>query len=501
MKLSFLFTHHMVLQRNKPIRIWGEGCGEITVSLNGSSVTVPSESGKWLATLPEMEAGGPYTLTVCGEGETVTLTDVLVGEVWIAAGQSNMEHPTMAAENGLELAKSAENPNLRLFHVPRHYIPGVDHCSWYFEPALQTDRPWMLCSEETALHFSAIGWGFGRRLQEFLQVPVGIICCNHGATNVETWIPQEVIDTHPALAYARQSQKDTLEKLDLDAYDKEFRYRAYLQDIRLSCLDAMKAARELTTWEYNRYMGLQPLGPNMPLGPYHYQWPGLLYETMVSRIVPFAARGVLWYQGESNAADNLIRRNYRDIFAVMVDCWRNAFREELPFLTVQLAPFGGEWLAKDCWIPLIQQQIEATQTIDKVYMVTSTELGEEENIHPLRKDDFAGLLFKAAKTHTYGQPEPYSGPVFRCIEKTPEGYAVFFDRAEGGLVCDGPVAELQVLAGGVWQDVSAQLRGNALIIPTPEGAEQLRLGKENFFRLNLKNTTGYLAAPFWVSLS
>lgn len=502
MKLAFIFTDHMVLQRRKPIRIWGEAQGNVTVTIAENSVTVPAEEGKWQAVLPAMEAGGPYTVTVQGDGETLTLADVLVGEVWIAAGQSNMEHPVMAAEGGLDAAVSAENPNLRLFTVPHYSRPHEERWRWLFEPVYLQDKPWELCTEETALHFSAIGYFFGARLQKLLNVPVGIISCNMGATNVETWLPENVVANHPDLAHARESMDAFWNSSEAETYDAHYQNSCQLMNIQCSTIDAMTAVRSMALDDYHRYIGPRPLPENGKLvGPCGVRWPSLYWNTMTSRIVPYTARGVLWYQGESNTDTNLKYDNYYNLFSILVDSWRKRWQDELPFLTVQLAPF--DWPSTDNradgWNRVINHQIKASQEIPGVSMITSSDIGDPNNIHPLKKEDFAHRLFLAAKKEIYGQDGEYSGPVFREATMDGDRVRVSFDHAGSGLVCQGDVAELEVCgADGCFHPAEAVIQGSDLLVSCEAVANprQIRLGKSNYFQLNLYNQDGFIAAPF-----
>ena len=498
MKLAFIFTDHMVLQRRKPIRIWGEAQGNVTVTIAEHSVTVPAEEGKWQAVLPAMEAGGPYTLTVRGDGETVTLSDILIGEVWIAAGQSNMEHPVMAAEGGLAAAASAENPNLRLFTVPHYSRPNEERWRWLFEPVYLQDKPWELCTEETALHFSAIGYFFGARLQKLLNVPVGIISCNQGATNVETWLPEDVVANHPALGHARKIIEEFWNHPESKDFEENYQTFVHRMNVQCATIDAMTAVRSLPLPDYHRYIGPKPLPWNDALiGPGGVRWPSGYWNTMTSRIVPYAARGILWYQGESNTDTNLEYGNYFELFSIMVDAWRKLWKDALPFLTVQLAPFEMPGRV-DGWNQVINHQIKASQEIPGVSMITSSDIGDPANIHPLKKEDFAHRLFLAARKEIYGMEGEYSGPVFRQVTREGDMLRITFDHAESGLTSQGTVAELEVCeADGIFRPAVSVIQGCDLLVSSPvKNPTKIRLGKSNYFQLNLYNRDGFIAAPF-----
>lgn len=498
MKPAFLFTDHMVLQRRKPIRIWGEAQSDVTVTLCDNCVTVPAKDGKWLAELPAMEAGGPYTLTIQGDGESVELADVLIGEVWIAGGQSNMEHPVMAAEGGLAAAAFAENPNLRLFTVPHYSRPGEQRWRWLFEPVYLHDTPWQLCTEESALHFSAIGYFFGARLQKLLNIPVGIISCNQGATNVETWLPEDVVANHPALAPARAYMEEFRNSPEAADYDENYRTMCHRMNVQCATIDAMTAVRNLPLEEYHYFIGPRglPWDDGRP-GPGSVHWPSLYYNNMVSRIVPYSARGVLWYQGESNADSNLQYHNYFDLFSVLVEQWRKLWNNDLAFLTVQLAPFDAS--SPDGWNQVINHQIRAAREIPGVSMITTSDIGDPVNIHPLKKEEFAHRLFLAAKKEVYGMAGEYSGPVFRSAVPEGDAIRVSFDHADSGLACQDDIAELAVCGqDGIFHPASGSLDGCDLLVNcgVVSDPKQVRLGVSNYFQLNLYNNDGFIAAPF-----
>ena len=172
MKLPALFSDHMVLQQGKFLPVWGEGSGKVCVRLGDQRAYALCEEGHWHCTLPPMPAGGPYTMTVQDEHSSVSITDVMIGEVWLAAGQSNMEHPTFAVEDGLARAAAGVNERIRFFTVPRRTRPDFTGRRWHFESVAAVDTGWDVCSEESILHFSAIGAFFAQLLEKAEQTAV-----------------------------------------------------------------------------------------------------------------------------------------------------------------------------------------------------------------------------------------------------------------------------------------------------------------------------------------
>ena len=493
MKLSVLFSDHMVLQRNKPINLWGEGEGKVCVELDGKKYYTVCHTGKWSLVIPPMPAGGPYKLIISDRLSSVTLRDVMVGEVWLAAGQSNMEHPLFTSSGGLEDAKKMNNPNIRFFTVPRRTEPDFDGYRWHFESVKAEDTPWQLCTEQTALHFSAIGGLFADLLQKSENVAVGIISCNFGGTRIEAFIDERRIFSNPKLKRLQNFCNDTLENLDIDEYNKQCeRYYKEMSDECQSC-DALELLNKLGTYDFARYDPIKwPKEP--PAGPRWQNWPGVLYKNMVKRIIPFTLNGVLWYQGESNIYAHW---EYFELFKEMVQKWRDDWNNELPFFTVQIAPFR---YAKPQGAPLlVEQQIKAAKDINGVYLVSSTDIGEPDNIHPSNKRVIAERLFNAVQSVMFGKKKEYSGPVASEAYRMENKIIIKFDHADGGLFADGEIKELYIV-GGEGNTVSAnyEICGSTLSvwadeIPSPTGVQ---LGFANFCEITLKNKAGYAAVPF-----
>lgn len=378
MKLDYMFTDHMVLQRRRPIRIYGIGDGYVTATLGDASVRVLSRGGKWMAELPPMEAGGPYELTVSDSVMSVTLTDILIGDVWIAGGQSNMEQPTFATEGGFEAAAKGENEQIRFFTVPRRTAPEIEKYGWHFEAVWSADTPWERCTEESILHFSGIGFYFAQKLQREQGVPVGIISCNFGATPAEAWMDESRIRPDGELAYLLDNMASSLCNTDPDEYERIYaEYEDHFNHLCTTC-DAVETAREQGPAKFARTLTI-PKPPEPVVGYRSHRWPGVLFHHMVERIAPFAVRGVLWYQGESNAGT---ADTYAAVFKAMVESWRALWDEELPFFQVELARFKG--LAQQFDVVRAQQKL-ATEIIPAVYMIPAYDIGEDDNIHPIKK--------------------------------------------------------------------------------------------------------------------
>ena len=500
MKLSPIFSNHMVLQRNKPIRIWGEGNGEITVTLNNQTQTATSEDGKWTVTLSPEAAGGPFELTVCAQKEKIVLSDVMIGDVWLAAGQSNMECVTFLASDGISDAqKFGNNKNIRYFTVPRRTKEGEEVYRWHFESVLSSDKEWEVSTENTALHFSAIGFWFANLLQKEENIPVGIISCNFGGTRIESWIDYDLIQTEAALDYAKKEYTDILNNLEFNSYINERENQ--LSNVKEFCgkFNALEMSKQMGIKQFAVNPGL-PWPAPPPMGPYCENFGGVLFENMIKRITPIGIAGVLWYQGESNAGT---AEHYSKAFSVMVKNWRAAFQDKLQFLTVQIAPYS-RYAAEDARAVLNREQLLATYENDKVAIVTTGDVGEADNIHPLNKKTVAQRLFAAAQSTVYGKGNEYCGPVAHTAVLRKDGkIAIDFEHANQGLRPNSNVNNVYVSdEQGNFAPANAYTKEKLLIIDCAGIAKPkaVKMGWQNYAHIDLYNAEGFPAMPFYFEL-
>lgn len=496
MKLPVLFSDHMVLQRNKPIKIWGEGTGAVTAELDGTVVRTYASNGKWSLVMPSKQAGGPYTLKVTDDNGSVTVSDVYIGEVWIASGQSNMEMITFTAQDGFETAaKFGNNDKIRLFTVPRRTTPEFNGYNWHFESVKAEETPWGICTEDAALHFSAIGFYFAARLQAEQGVAVGIISCNYGGSRIEAFIEADRIFSRKEFAHYYDWCQETLSELNYDEYLKNYYCCVDKRSKRCETVNAIDKVREMGIEEFGKADLLDGCPPPSEYGPKHYSWPGVVWENMIKSVIPYSVKGVLWYQGESNATKS---EYYCGLFSLMVDLWRQAWDDDLPFITVQITPHAFAPAAR-IWPDLIQQQIKATRTVDGVYMVTTSELGTHGNIHSLRKFPVAERVFLAAESQVYGKGGEYCGPIYREAVRDGNRLRISFDHAESGLKAMPTVSEIYVAGeDGVFKPADVDFCGSQLLVwndavPVPVYAE---MGYKNFCTIDLYNNDGFVAAPF-----
>jgi len=454
-KLSRAFGNHMVLQQEQPIRLFGSADpGEkVTAELAGQTATATAgEKGRFRIELPAMKADGKsHTLTVKGQN-TITLTDVLLGEVWICSGQSNMEWSVGGTLNAKEEIAAANHPQIRLFNVPGHVQGPV--------PSDDPRGSWQLCSPNTIRGFSAVGYFFGRSLQKELNVPIGLVGTNWGGTRIEPWTPPVGFQQVPQL-------KDYVASLD----------------------------------------SIDPAKPSKPKGGATY-----IYNGMVHGLIPLSVRGAIWYQGESNAGDGL---RYEYLKEALVKGWRTVFENNnLSFYWVQLANFRGpdNNPAGGGWGPVREGQRRALR-LPKTGMAVIIDIGNARDIHPRNKQDVGARLALLALAKDYGRDIVPCGPLYKSMKIEGNKIRISFDHVGGGLITakkeglnptqETSGAELTHFAiqadDGKWHWAKASFEGETVVV-WAEGVvkpKHVRFGyQSNPVGINLYNKQGLPASPF-----
>ncbi|GAA5118821.1 hypothetical protein JIN84_22600 [Luteolibacter yonseiensis] len=475
--LPSVFSDHMVLQRGMAIPVWGRATAgaEVTATLAGKSATTKAgDDGTWKIELPSLDAGGPYQLKVSSGAATRDFSDVLVGEVWLCSGQSNMDF-TLAktakrsfsgATDWEKEVAAADHPQLRTFSA-----------EWKMNEFPQRDVPgkWTICTPQTAGDFSAVAYYFGRGLQERLKVPVGLVTCAYGASTIESWIRGETLAAHPQF-------KDLLK--NFSTKNRTFR------DDPKPFLDYGVALAKFKG-------GKAPKNPD-PFQDQHN--PYVLHNGMISPVVPYAIRGAIWYQGESNMNT---RKLYADLQQSLIEDWRDLWgNPDLPFYFVQLAahktpsvePGGGQ-------LTEMREAQAKSLAIPHTGMVVTTDIGDEKDVHPRNKLDVGKRLARLALVKTYGMSGESSGPIFR--ESAVEGnrIRIRFDHTGGGLVAKGGTLGQFAIAGGdgkfVWADAAIEGDGVVVSSPSVSSPTQVRYAwGDNPAGANLYNTEDLPAAPF-----
>lgn len=468
LKLATIFTDHMVLQANKPIKIFGEGEGEGEIEFLGARYKAYATGNSWCVSLPEQKYGGPYELTLVSEGNTIKLSDIYIGEVWFAGGQSNMEMPLFRVDDGLEMARHAENNLIRFFRVPRQFKKNTPTHGSHFVKTEDIDTPWRLCNELEASLASAVGYEVVRRVQEALGCAVGLIECNWGARTIETFIDKKYFYEYDFLRPQIEAYNKALSELDRDAYEREIdeilKKREQIYKNHPDMLELLKRRGvQGSVWCEGEQM------PEPAYGPYYLDCPGTLYESMVSKLVPFAMQGVLWYQGESNDA-----KDYAKKYLVFMKCFREAFEnKELSFYATELAPF--EYDGKDDalvtdpnnWGFKREQQMLATEVGENNYLVTTMQIGDMFDIHPMRKLELGRRMALKVLKYSYGFDIDADQPTYKSATFEENKVTIELNHARGLFTRHGWV--FKIYAGdenGSLERVEAQIVDDKIVLNT-----------------------------------
>ncbi len=472
-RLPHLFTDHMVLQRDRPIRVWGwadEG-EKITVALDSKSTRTVARNGKWSVTLPRHKAGGPHTLVVQGNNR-IEVQDILMGEVWICSGQSNMQWPlNRSFESGQVIADSRNNW-LRLFSVPRERAA---------EPQEDVSAAWQVCGPDTVPDFSAVAYYFGRDLHAALKVPIGLIHTSWGGSPAEVWMRWDLLATHPDY---RQTLLDPWTETE----------RKYLAE-----LEAWKTeAAEL------RAEGKEP-SRSAPRQPWR---PSELYNAMIAPLLPFPIAGAIWYQGEANAGRAF---QYRHLFLNLIENWRKDWGQgDFPFLAVQLAPWDknrkrapDEIAAvpgESDWAELREAQLLATKLLKNVGLAVITDYGDKDDIHPTQKEPVGARLALLARSIAYKHKIVASGPTFKKLKIKKNRAILSFDHVGGGLEARGGKLRGFALCGedGQFLWANAEINDDTVVVTHPliNDPTEVRYGWADYPIVNLFNREGLPASPF-----
>lgn len=442
MKLSEMFESNMVLQQGRPVPVWGEAADEdvVQITLAGQCAYAVAKGGMFRATLPALPAGGPHTLTACCKGESIRLEDVYVGEVWLAGGQSNMEMPLLCASGAKRYLEETPFPILRLKTLSRRSRPGNQQFGFHFLPESSAPQPWRKADRESAALFSAIGCIFGMEISKHLNTPVGIISCNWGGTKVQPWVSPQTIASSPIFAGDDDAFKELRAHLGDQAASSQSAFERAVEAMARSSEEIVLSSLENPLYYWN-LDGRLPWPPDGAEGDPNE--PGCLYTHMLSRVFPFAMRGVLWYQGESSAQMEDVSRYEAEMRALIRD-WREAFENDrLIFLITQLAPYDTSRRAMPCnWMKIREQQRRLAQECSDVFLGCIPDLGDARNIHPTHKIEAGVRMAQLARECVYAQPICGQGPVALYVLSTPHGVIVCFSHAEGLFFDTPPYIEL-----------------------------------------------------------
>jgi sialate O-acetylesterase len=455
-----LFTDGMVLQREIAVPIWGTAdTGEkITIEFNGQTVSTTAADGKWIVRLKPLKAGGPFTLKI----NDLTLKNVLVGDVWICSGQSNMEWPMRRTENADTEIANANFPMIRLFSVPRTEINA---------PQTDIKSSWQECTPANIADFSAVGYFFARDLQKNLNVPIGLIDNAVGGSPAESWTQTELLNG--------------------DAEYKQFHanYPAAMERY------AQAVEKHKEAVEKAKAAGTKP--PNAPGRPW---MPSGLYNGMLVPLMPYAIKGAIWYQGESNAGRAY---QYRRLFPTMIQNWRERWGQgDFPFLFVQLAAFGPNTpkIGDSDWAELREAQTLTLTASPKSGMASAIDVGTYDDIHPKMKQPVGARLALAARAVAYNQKLVFAGPMYAGMKADGNKIALKFNHVGSGLEAKGGELKGFMIAGEdkIWREAKAEIKGKQVIVSSPEVTKPVavRYAWAKYPTVNFYNKEGLPANPF-----
>ncbi|MEO7414964.1 MAG: sialate O-acetylesterase [Opitutaceae bacterium] len=472
-KLASPFTDHMVLQREMPVPVWGwADAGEkVTVRFAGQNASATAGAdGTWRVDLAALSTSAESRYFVVTGKNTITLNDVLVGEVWLGSGQSNMDFSVskkVKSFAGLineeaEIA-AANHPQIRMF---------VGQAQKAFTPQPAVGGQWLVCSPETVPGFSAVGYLFARELQKELKVPVGIMVESFGASCAHAWIRREAMLENPAF------------KAVLDKFDEQV--KAHVPMTAAGQAQQKEAAAKAKAAGQRA-----PAGRRDPVQDQHN--PTVMFNGMIAPIVPYAIRGVLWYQGESITAPKELFPRWNDL---LVTDWRKLWGRELPFYAVQLAALDNSSNS-----PQVREWQTEILKLPNTGLAITIDIGDPKDVHPHHKAPLGDRLARLALANTYGRKMEFSGP--RVEDTTLERGAVRieFSHCEGGLVAkDGELKTFEVAGpDGKYFPANAKIEGKTLLLRSPEVPAPIaaRYAWSNYPEgANLSNSSGLPAAPF-----
>jgi len=477
-KLASPFTSHMVLQCDLKVPVWGtaEPGEKVTVEFAGRKKSATADaSGKWRVNLNAMKVSAEgRTLTITGSltAQPIQLDDVLVGEVWLCSGQSNMDFTVAKTEkyyfagvtNEAAEVAAANYPRIRMFSgewtrscTPCNTIAGA----------------WKVCTPENVREFSAIGYFFARDLHRELNVPVGILTLTYGASTAQAWIRREAIAANPKL------------KPVLDEFDAKMKAYVPPTDVELkqwqAAVDRAKAA------------GKRPPRRPKPNPDQDQHNPTVLFNGMIAPVVPCAIRGILWYQGESITPPKELFPLWNE---TLINDWRKLWGRELPFYFCQLAA-----LQNNSNNPQVREWQAGALNLPKTAMAVTIDIGDEKNVHPKDKQDVGDRLTRIALAKVYGRKIEYSGPVYESMKIEGNAVRLKFSHPGGGLIAkNGPLQTFEIAgAGQKFAPAEARIDGDSVVASSPDVSVPVavRYAWANYpAGCNLYNAAGLPAPPF-----
>ncbi len=395
--LPNIFGDHMVLQRNQPNKVWGKGAASEKVAVkigDQTHATTADEKGMWQVMLAPLAVGGTHTLEISGAKNVIRIVDVLIGEVWICSGQSNMAWKVSNAYDADLEALSANHPGIRMINFPQ---VGTQEPVWS-----HPDSQWMVCSPQTVPNFSAVGYFFGRQLHETLDVPIGLINNAWGGSACEAWIDRQVLEEAGNYDAVLKRADDSAKQYE-QLTDKENKSEADLKQL--------EGLKRLVTGN---------------------QRPANIYNGVLKSHVGYGIRGAIWYQGESNAGRAY---QYRELFPLMISSWREEWGQgDFPFYWVQLADFMKEQAepSESAWAELREAQTMTMSKLEQTGEAVIIDIGEGKDIHPKNKVVVGSRLARLALDNDYGFNLASRSPRFKSLEQVDNKIVLTFEHIDNG---------------------------------------------------------------------
>ncbi|MDD3403493.1 MAG: sialate O-acetylesterase [Hespellia sp.] len=496
LELAMIFSDSMVLQREKPIHIWGKDTpkSRVSVTLIGDKVSACTDQcGNWHIVLPEKKAATDLILTVCDDdGDKITLKDICIGEVWIAGGQSNMEFPlAYDVHFETEIINQERNPRIRFFDYPEVAYEGELNDREY-----KNEGFWRGCTAEDLGYFSAVGFYFAKNLQEAIDVPVGIVGCNWAGTPACAWMDSNYLKGTEGEVWVKDYESE-FANINFDDFIEKYKVSPFtdrtnnvdnpfnIQMVKIGAADERENPMDEVELDSSMFQLFK-----------FEQRPGGLYETMLKKIVPFAARGVIWYQGETDGDSHA--KEYTTVFSKMIENWRALWGEELPFLFVQLAPFE-KWA--ECYgenyIQVRDCQEEVSKNVSNCWMAAIGDVGMQWDIHPKNKRPVGDRLALLARGHVYGENIVCDAPEVIDVVKKGDDIVIRFANAEGLFIKGDRLQAMNL--NSKTQDsiaVDAEVLNDTLILHSVGDVTEIRFAKEPYHEVNLYNSSEIPAKPF-----
>jgi sialate O-acetylesterase len=434
-KLPRLFSDNMVLQREIRVPVWGwADPGENVKAELGGHVaeTVTGVDGKWKLYFAPLDAGGPFQLIITGKN-IIIIQNVLVGEVWVCSGQSNMAMEVQECMNAKQEISTADYPQIRQFQVKRtKSLTPLDDVSPVDNPKADWLNTWEVCDPATVGHFTGVGYFFALDLYRKMNVPIGIIHASWGGTTAEAWTPHDTLETDPELGLILTHWTDY--NNDEDWLKTE--YENFVKEVEKA----------------------QNQGMSKPL---YFNQPSVLFNGIIAPVIPYGIRGITWYQGESNAYRAY---QYRNLLPDLITQWREKWDQgNFPFLIVQLANYYFEPQV----FPELREAQSMALRLPNTTMVVTIDLGDSANIHPTNKQEVGRRLFLAANNMVYGEVVLYSGPTFKSMYISGEKCFLSFSDLGEGLIAKGNKSLKGFIIAGTdkrFFEAKTAIKGNTIIV-------------------------------------